>query len=153
MERLLSHFDQYSCSRLLPIILDVDPKIQETEVPVNRDIRQQLGIGNLFCVILKQKFWKYATAEEQYQIKIKITKSADYTVLYLDVFNYKKSDFKYIFLSCPFITFLSGEGNYLRPFYVNQCDQFLVSLFFTINQNDSLQENRNKILDNLVPLR
>lgn len=51
-----------------------------------------------------------------------MTKSADYTLLYIDVFNYKNSDLKYIFLTCPFIIYFSGEGNYLRPYYICESD-------------------------------
>ncbi|CAD8126881.1 unnamed protein product [Paramecium sonneborni] len=94
------------------------------------------------------KFWKQAS--DQTYGRFKMTKSADYTLLYIDIFNYKNCDLKYIYLTCPFIIYLSGEGNYLRPFYLCESDQFLVSLFFAVNQTKNSIQNRQNILTNLV---
>jgi hypothetical protein len=54
-----------------------------------------------------------------------VTKSTDYTLLYLDFFNYKYPNTKYFSLDCPYILYLSGEGNYLRPFYICESDTFI----------------------------
>ncbi|CAD8211590.1 unnamed protein product [Paramecium pentaurelia] len=94
------------------------------------------------------KFWKQSS--DQTYGRFKMTKSADYTLLYIDIFNYKNCDLKYIYLTCPFIIYLSGEGNYLRPFYLCESDQFLVSLFFAVNQTTNSIQNRQNILTNLV---
>ncbi|CAD8201851.1 unnamed protein product [Paramecium pentaurelia] len=94
------------------------------------------------------KFWKQSS--DQTYGRFKMTKSADYTLLYIDIFNYKNCDLKYIYLTCPFIIYLSGEGNYLRPFYLCESDQFLVSLFFAVNQTKNSIQNRQNILTNLV---
>ncbi|CAK65210.1 unnamed protein product (macronuclear) [Paramecium tetraurelia] len=83
-------------------------------------------------------------------IKIKISKSADYTLLYFDIFNYKISDLKYFFLACPYYILVSGEGNFLKPFYLCESNPFLSCLYFSINRNKEIHEDRNKILDNLV---
>ncbi len=88
--------------------------------------------------------------EEMDIIQIKISKSADYTLLYLDIFNYKNSDLKYFFLSCPYIVLLSGEGNYVRPYYLCESDPFLSTLHFAINRGKQMEEERFKILENLV---
>ncbi len=58
-------------------------------------------------------------------IKCKVTKSTDYSLLYLDFFNYKYPTMKYFSLDCPYILYLSGEGNYLRPFYICESDTFI----------------------------
>ena len=55
-------------------------------------------------------------------MRLKLTKSADYTLLYIDIFNYKNCDMKYIYLTCPFIICMSGEGNFLRPYYLCESD-------------------------------
>ncbi|CAD8192851.1 unnamed protein product [Paramecium octaurelia] len=94
------------------------------------------------------KFWKQSS--DQTYGRFKMTKSADYSLLYIDIFNYKNCDLKYIYLTCPFIIYLSGEGNYLRPFYLCESDQFLVSLFFAVNQTKNSIQNRQNILTNLV---
>ncbi|CAD8127333.1 unnamed protein product [Paramecium sonneborni] len=83
-------------------------------------------------------------------IKMKISKSADYTLLYFDIFNYKISDLKYFFLACPYYILVSGEGNFLKPFYLCESNPFLSCLYFSINRNKEIHEDRNKILDNLV---
>ncbi|CAD8212496.1 unnamed protein product [Paramecium pentaurelia] len=89
------------------------------------------------------------TIDDQF-IKIKISKSADYTLLYFDIFNYKISDLKYFFLACPYYILVSGEGNFLKPFYLCESNPFLSCLYFSINRNKVIHEDRNKILDNLV---
>ena len=42
------------------------------------------------------------------KLKIKISKNKDYTIVYLDIFNYLKADLKYFTLTCPYIIYLSG---------------------------------------------
>ena len=85
-------------------------------------------------------------------IKLKISKSADYTLLYLDIFNYKNSDLKYFFLGCPFIMMLSGDGSYLRPYYLCESDPFLSCLYFAINKSSEHDQDdeRYRIMENLV---
>jgi hypothetical protein len=63
----------------------------------------------------------------------------------LDFFLYEKADLKYFNLTNPFIIYLSGEGNFIRPFYLEEQDVFLNAMFFIINRNigkidDSLDE-------------
>lgn len=85
-------------------------------------------------------------------VRIKLSKSADYTLLYIDIFNYKVSDLKYFFLSCPYIILLSGEGTFLRPLYLCESNPFLTCLYFAINRvvNQEIVDERNKIMENLV---
>ena len=83
---------------------------------------------------------------------MKISKSADYTQLYLDIFNYKNSDLKYFFLTYPYMILLSGEGNYIRPFYLCESDPFISCLYFAINKTNDVDsdEDRYRIMENLV---
>lgn len=92
------------------------------------------------------------TIEDLGFIKLKISKSADYTLLHFDIFNYKNSDLKYFFLSCPYIVILSGEGNYLRPLYLCEGNPFLSCLYFAINKvaEKDIEDERYKIMENLV---
>ena len=79
--------------------------------------------------------------DNDYIPRLKITKSDDYTLLYIDIFNYKVSDTKYLLLNCPYIIYLSGEGNFFRPFYICESDTFLLSLYFAVNQKKDIQED------------
>lgn len=99
------------------------------------------------CVDIK--FFSHIN-DEANTIRVKISKSADYTLLYLDIFNYKNSDLKYFFLMCPYILLLSGEGNYIRPFYLCESDPFLSCLYFAINKSKVMEDERFKIMENLV---
>lgn len=98
------------------------------------------------------KLWKFLNAEEQVSIKLKLSKSADYTLLYLDIFNYKTYDLKYLFLTCPYIILLSGEGNYIRPFYLCESDPFISCLYFAINKtcDHDQDDERYRIMEKLV---
>lgn len=51
-----------------------------------------------------------------------MTKSADYTLLCIDIFIYNNNDLKYIYLRSPIIIYLSGEGNFIRPYYLCESD-------------------------------
>ncbi len=65
---------------------------------------------------------------------IKFSKNKDYTNCYLDFFVYERADLKYFSLASPFILYLSGEGNFLRPFYLEEGDVFLRLMFFVVNR-------------------
>jgi hypothetical protein len=56
--------------------------------------------------------------EDRSIITIKFSKNKDYTNCYLDFFVYERADIRYFNLSSPFLLYLSGEGNFLRPFYL-----------------------------------
>jgi len=73
--------------------------------------------------------------EDKSIVTIKFSKNKDYTNCYLDFFLYQKADIKYFKLSTPFLIYLSGEGNFLRPFYLEEDDIFFRALFFAINRN------------------
>ena len=85
-------------------------------------------------------------------LKAKLSKSTDYTVCYIDVFNYYEADLKYFKLEYPYLVHMSGEGNFVRPFYLCEADPFLNSLFMVINRNIKTRfiDDRFKIIDNLV---
>lgn len=67
-------------------------------------------------------------------VTIKISKNTDYTICYLDFMVYDRADTKYFNLNSPFIISVSGEGNFLRPFYLEDRDVFFNSLFYIINK-------------------
>ena len=56
--------------------------------------------------------------EDKNMITIKISKNTDYTICHLDFMVYDYKDLKYFNLSSPFVISLSGEGTFLRPFYL-----------------------------------
>lgn len=92
--------------------------------------------------------------QETQQIVMKASKNTDYTIFYFDFFSYKKSNLKYFLLTSPFIVWLSGQGTFIKPFYICQQDIFLSALFFTINRNlsnaEQVADERQKLLGNLV---
>ena len=97
--------------------------------------------------------------DEQQFVRYKFTKSSDYTLLYLDIFNYKNSDMKNFFLQCPFTLLLSGQGDNLRPYYLCECDPFISCLYFAINRSTTqvnqvkysvCEDARSHMMDNLV---
>jgi hypothetical protein len=57
-------------------------------------------------------------------------------------------------LSCPYIVYLSGEGNFIRPFYLCQTDPFLNVLYFIVNRNiekgNEEVSERYRLMGNLV---
>lgn len=88
-----------------------------------------------FVSTTKINFINKELHEDRTLIKIKVSKNTDYTICYLDIFRYNKADLKYFMLSCPYIVYLSGEGSFLRPFYLCQTDPFLNVLYFIVNRN------------------
>lgn len=72
--------------------------------------------------------------EDRSIVTIKFSKNKDYTNCYLDFFVYERADLKYFSLASPFILYLSGEGNFLRPFYLEEGDVFLRLMFFVVNR-------------------
>ena len=72
--------------------------------------------------------------EDRSIVTIKFSKNKDYTNCYLDFFVYERADLKYFSLVSPFILYLSGEGNFLRPFYLEEGDVFLRLMFFVVNR-------------------
>ncbi len=94
-------------------------------------------------------------------IKLKISCSDDYTLCFLDIFNYRNTNFKYFTLNCPFSIvlgkfnkklklkfisyfFTAGEGNFLKPFHIDENDPFVKSLYISLNIN---KENSHEIKD------
>ena len=73
--------------------------------------------------------------EDKNMVTIKISKNTDYTICYLDFMVYNRPDLRYFNLTAPFVISLSGEGNFLRPFYLEDRDVFFNSLFYIINRN------------------
>jgi hypothetical protein len=67
-------------------------------------------------------------------VTIKISKNADYTICYFDFMVYDRADSKYFNLSSPYIITISGEGNFLRPFYLEDRDVFFNTLFYIVNK-------------------
>ena len=67
-------------------------------------------------------------------ITIKISKNTDYTICHLDFMVYDYKDLKYFNLSSPFVISLSGEGTFLRPFYLEDRDVFFNCLFYIVNR-------------------
>ena len=84
--------------------------------------------------------------------KAKISKSSDYTLCYVDIFDYYQANLKYFKLDAPFLVHVSGEGNFIKPYYLCESDPFLNSLFMTVNRNISSRfiDDRFKIIDNLI---
>ncbi len=70
-------------------------------------------------------------------IRVKLTKSKDYTLAYLDFFVYDQSDTQYFTLHSPFPIYLAGEGNFIRPYYLAEDDYFLQILFYLVNRKPS----------------
>ncbi len=92
--------------------------------------------------------------EDRSIVTIKFSKNKDYTNCYLDFFVYERADLKYFSLSSPFILYLSGEGNFLRPFYLEEGDVFLRLMFFVVNRElirgqDSSDEKK-QLFNNMV---
>lgn len=56
--------------------------------------------------------------EDRSIITVKFSKNKDYTNCYLDFFVYERADYRYFTLSSPFLIYLSGEGSFLRPYYL-----------------------------------
>ncbi|KAL4442577.1 hypothetical protein ABPG74_006979 [Tetrahymena malaccensis] len=79
------------------------------------------------------KFLKGSDAVQQKYIRMKITKSDDYSILSLDLFNYSKRNQKYFKKTIPTIIHFSGEGSYLKPYYIWPRDHFLQSVFYSSN--------------------
>lgn len=120
----------------------------------------------LYWVVLrnfKKKKWrrvyKYVEITISHQsdlsyVRYKVSKSSDYTLLFLDIFNYRRSDMKYFFLQCPYWLLLSGQGDYLRPYYLCESDPFISCLYYAINRNaiepSSSDEERSHIMDTLM---
>ena len=92
--------------------------------------------------------------EDQNMVTIKISKNTDYTICYLDFLLYERADLKFFNLASPFIISLSGEGNFLRPFYLEDKDVFFNSLFMIMNRNlekvDDTTDEKAKLFSNLV---
>lgn len=72
--------------------------------------------------------------EDRSIVTIKFSKNKDYTNCYLDFFVYERADLKYFTLASPYILYLSGEGNFLRPFYLEEGDVFFRLMFFVVNR-------------------
>ena len=72
--------------------------------------------------------------EDRSMITIKFSKSKDYTNGYLDFFAYDRADARYFNLSSPFILHLSGQGNFLRPFVLQEDDLFFRLMYFVISR-------------------
>lgn len=68
---------------------------------------------------------------------------------------YERADTKYFTLSSPFLIHLSGEGNFLRPFYLEQEDLFFKMMFFVVNRNlsselEGSQDEKKRLFSNMV---
>ena len=87
-------------------------------------------------------------------VTIKISKNTDYTICYLDFLVYERADIKYFQLSSPFIISLSGEGSFLRPFYLEDKDIFFNCLFYILNRSiekiEDIADEKAKLLRNLI---
>lgn len=68
-------------------------------------------------------------------ITLKFSKNKDYTSCYIDFFFYERADLSYYNLSVPFIIYLSGQGNFIRPFYIEENDPFVKAMNFIVNRN------------------
>lgn len=64
---------------------------------------------------------------------MKITKSDDYSLLSLDLFNFRKKNQKHFKVTMPTIIHFSGEGSFLKPYYIWPRDHFLQSVFYSTN--------------------
>lgn len=97
-------------------------------------------------------FVQPSKVEGKHVLKAKLSKSTDYTLCYIDIFNYYKADLKYFKLESPYLVHLSGEGSFIRSYYLCDADPFLNALFMIINRNISSRfiDDRFKIIDNLV---
>ncbi|KAL4446639.1 hypothetical protein ABPG74_005577 [Tetrahymena malaccensis] len=86
------------------------------------------------------------------KVQIKFSKSIDYTLCYFDIFDYKKSNFKYFFLNIPYFISLSGDGSFIKPLNVNENDVFCKCLYFSINRNrkKEIVNERQRVMENLV---
>ena len=73
--------------------------------------------------------------EDRSMLTIKFSKNKDYTNCYLDFFLYERADPRYFRLTSPFLIYLSGQGNFIRPFYLEEGDIFYRLLFFVINRH------------------
>ncbi len=52
-------------------------------------------------------------------VTFKFLRSKDYTTCSFDLFKYNESNERYITLENPFLIYFAGEGNFLRPFYID----------------------------------
>ncbi|KAL4496239.1 hypothetical protein ABPG72_012976 [Tetrahymena utriculariae] len=86
------------------------------------------------------------------KVQIKFSKSIDYTLCYFDIFDYKKSNFKYFFLNIPYFICLSGDGSFIKPLNINENDVFCKCLYFSINRNrkKEIVNERQRVMENLV---
>ncbi|EGR31082.1 hypothetical protein IMG5_118070 [Ichthyophthirius multifiliis] len=87
------------------------------------------------------------TEQEQKYIIMKISKSDDYSLCFLDIFNYQKINQKYFNIILPTIIHFSGEGNYLKPYYINIRDHFLQSLFYACISRSQIKTQDNCNID------
>jgi hypothetical protein len=80
--------------------------------------------------------------EDKNMVTIKISKNADYTICNLDFMVYDRANTKYFDLSSPYIITISGEGNFLRPFYLEDRDVFFNTLFYIVNKAQEKNEKQ-----------
>jgi hypothetical protein len=73
--------------------------------------------------------------EDRSILTIKFSKTKDYTNCYLDFFVYERANTRYFTLVSPFIIYFSGDGSFLRPFYLQEDDIFYRMMFFVVNRN------------------
>lgn len=93
--------------------------------------------------------------EDRSIITIKFSKNKDYTNCYLDFFVYERADTRYFNLLSPFLIYLSGEGNFLRPYYLEEDDVFFRMMFFVVSRNlrsesENWQDEKDRLFSNMV---
>jgi hypothetical protein len=92
--------------------------------------------------------------EDRSILTIKFSKTKDYTNCYLDFFVYERAETRYFTLSSPFIKYFSGEGSFLRPFYLQEDDIFYRMMFFVVNRNfesdNDGRDERSRLFSNMV---
>ena len=80
-----------------------------------------------------QKLWKADVDASSMQMKL--GKSDDYTLLFIDFLDYSSPKFQnYFKLKMNMIIKVSGEGSFIKPFYLYENDSFLQCMFVVINR-------------------
>jgi len=75
--------------------------------------------------------------EDRSILTIKFSKTKDYSNCYLEFFVYERADIRYFTLASPFLVYFSGEGSFLRPFYLQEDDIFYRMMFFVVSRDIS----------------
>ena len=81
-------------------------------------------------------------------VQLKFSKSNDYTLCFLDIFDFGDYSLKYLLLNIPFCIELSGDCSFIKPLYICEDDAFWQSLYFSVNRNSN--NHSNEILENLL---